>query len=74
MAEYLGRVLSHPNSNSEPNGEREATPPGVPRWVKVSAAVVVVLVAVLVLAMALAGGEHGPGLHTGVGIVAPSVG
>lgn len=61
-------------TNSGPNGESEAAPPGVPRWVKVSAAIVVVLVVVLVLVMALAGGGHGPGLHTGVGTVAPSVG
>ena len=58
-------------ANSEPDAASEATPPGVPRWVRVLAAVVLVLVVMLVLVMALTGGEHGPGLHTGVGIVAP---
>jgi hypothetical protein len=65
--------MAHP-AGSEPNAANEATPPGVPRWVKVSAAVVVVLLVALVLVMALTGGEHGPGLHTGAGIVAPIVG
>ena len=66
--------MTHPTSKSKANGESEATPPGVPRWVKISAAVAVVLVVMLVVIVALAGGEHGPGLHTGVGIDAPSVG
>ena len=66
--------MTHPISDSEPNGESQATPPAVPRWVKISAAVVVVLVVLLVVAMALAGGGHGPGLHTGLGIDPPSVG
>jgi len=40
-----------------------AVPPGIPRWVKVSA-IVVALVIVLVIAVTLlAGGNHGPGRH-----------
>ena len=67
--------MTHPTtSKSKSNGESQATPPDVPRWVKISAAVAVVLVVMLVVIMALAGGEHGPGLHTSVGIDAPSVG
>jgi hypothetical protein len=38
-------------------------PPGVPRWVKVSGAILAILVVALV-AVALAGGQnHGPGRH-----------
>lgn len=55
-------------------GSKEA-PPGMPRWVKVSAVVVLVVALALLVIMALTGVEHGPGLHTGTGdtsgIVAP---
>lgn len=37
-------------------------PPGVPRWVKVSAAVALVLLVALAV-MLLAGGEHSPRRH-----------
>lgn len=57
--------MTDPTSDSESNGESQTARPGMPRWVKVSAAVVVVMVLVLIVVMALAGGEHGPGLHTG---------
>ena len=40
------------------------TPPGVPRWVKVSGAVMLLIVVVLVVSK-LAGVEHGPGRHSG---------
>jgi hypothetical protein len=40
-------------------------PPGMPRWVKVSALVVLVIAVVLVVTMLVVGGEHGPGLHSG---------
>lgn len=66
--------LTHPISDSEPNRDSQATPPGMPRWVKISAIVAVVLMVLLVVIMALAGGEHGPGLHTGLGTDRPSVG
>ncbi|MEX2624236.1 MAG: hypothetical protein WD651_10955 [Acidimicrobiia bacterium] len=46
-------------------GSRPAAPPGMPRWVKVSLLVVLVAAVSLVIAMLLAGGDHGPGLHTG---------
>jgi hypothetical protein len=40
------------------------SPPGTPRWVKVSA-IVAVVVALLLVALLLLGGEnHGPGRHT----------
>lgn len=39
--------------------------PGVPRWVKVLGIIGLVLVALLVILLLFAGGEHGPGRHTG---------
>lgn len=57
--------MTGPISDHERGGESRSTPPGMPRWVKISALVVVVVVLVLVVIMALAGGEHGPDLHTG---------
>lgn len=45
----------------------ETGPPGMPRWVKVSGIVVVIVALVLIVIMVLAGGEHGPGLHTDAG-------
>ena len=44
-------------------GADRASPPGMPRWVKVSGIVVAVLVILVVLMMLLAGGSHGPGRH-----------
>ena len=44
--------------------ERRDGPPGLPRWVKISFAVVGILV-VLVVGLALAGGQHSPGRHLG---------
>lgn len=69
-----GDHVTHPTSESKSSGESQAPPPGVPLWVKISAALAVVLLVMLLVIMAFAGGEHGPGLHTGVGIDAPSVG
>ena len=52
-----------PHVQREPGAEGE-TPPGMPRWVKVSAIVVAVLLALfLVLRLTGIGGEHGPGRH-----------
>lgn len=45
-------------------GRTEEHPPGMPRWIKVSLAVVGVLVALLlVLKLTGVGGEHGPARH-----------
>jgi hypothetical protein len=41
-------------------------PTGVPRWVKVFAAVALVVI-LLVVVLLLSGGEHGPGRHTASG-------
>jgi hypothetical protein len=52
----------HPQE-STPAGADRASPPGMPRWVKVSGIVVAVLIILVVLMMLLAGGGHGPGRH-----------
>ena len=46
-------------------------PPGAPRWVKITIAVVAALVLIGV-GLALAGGEHGPGRHLGGDDPAPA--
>ena len=43
---------------------RQASPSGMPRWVKVFVVIGVILVVVLLVAL-LAGGNHGPGRHAG---------
>ncbi len=61
--------MAHPNSGD--NTDRKAdgelpssAPPGMPRWVKVSAIVVGVLILlVLIVGITGIGGEHGPGRH-----------
>jgi hypothetical protein len=44
-------------------GPDRESPPGMPRWVKVSGIVVVVLVLLVVIVMFVVGGQHGPGRH-----------
>ena len=39
------------------------SPPGMPRWVKVSGIIVAVLVLLLVIVLLISGGEHGPRRH-----------
>jgi len=53
-------------SDDSPPGEatRGDEHAGMPRWVKVFAGIALVLV-VLVAILLLAGGNHGPGRHTG---------
>lgn len=49
------------------------TPPGMPRWVKVSAIVVGVLILLfLVLQLTGIAGNHGPGRHSSAGITPPA--
>lgn len=48
-------------------------PPGAPRWVKVSGAIVVVLVLVVIAVLIIGGGEHGPGRHGAHGAETPGV-
>ncbi len=40
-----------------------STPPGMPRWVKVSGIITICLILLLVAAMAFSGGGHGPARH-----------
>lgn len=60
----------------EPELDRDydgGTPPGMPRWVKVSAIVVGVLILVfLVLQLTGIAGNHGPGRHSSAGITPPA--
>jgi hypothetical protein len=44
-------------------GPDRASPPGIPRWVKVSGIIAAVVVALLVVVALVAGGEHGPSRH-----------
>lgn len=37
---------------------------GMPRWVKVSGAIVIALVLIVIVAMLVGGGNHGPGRHS----------
>jgi len=61
-----------PPRNHDPAGvgADRASPPGVPRWVKLSLILVVVLVLLVVIVMLIAGGGHGPSRHA-PGIQAP---
>ena len=61
MAEHPG----YPDTNDRANdGRGVEAPPGVPRWVWVSAIVVGVLVVLGFVVMLVGGGQHGPGRHT----------
>lgn len=52
------------------DGSRTAGPPGMPRWVKVFAAIVALLVLALVVSKVL-GADHGPGMHASTGAATP---
>jgi hypothetical protein len=54
-------------ASATPNdgGTTQDGPPGMPRWVKVSAIVTGLLVVLVVVALAVGGGNHGPGRHGG---------
>ena len=55
-----------PGPSAGRGGDGTATPPGMPRWVKVSLLVVGALILVfLILKVAGVGGRHGPGMHQG---------
>jgi hypothetical protein len=43
-------------------------PPGVPRWLKVSAVVMAAVIVLVLIGMVLVGGDHGPGRHLGAGV------
>jgi hypothetical protein len=54
-------------------GADGASPPRMPRWVKLSLIVVAVLILAVVVVMLIAGGGHGPSRHA-PGIQVPPVG
>lgn len=49
-----------PNPDTGVGPDRES-PPGMPRWMKVSGIVVIVLILVVVIVLLTIGGDHGPG-------------
>jgi hypothetical protein len=57
---------SHDLDGQGPVQGRGESPPGAPRWVKVTAVVVLALALLVVVAL-LVGGEHGPARHSSLG-------
>jgi hypothetical protein len=53
-------------------GADRASPPRMPRWVKLSLILAAVLVLLVVIVMLIAGGGHGPSRHA-AGIQAPPI-
>lgn len=54
--------MSHPHE--EPHrGSITSTPPGTPRWVKVSGIVVAVVVLLVIIMLVIGGGQHSPSRH-----------
>ena len=50
----------HPGTPPDTDNE---TPPGMPRWVKVSATIGALLALALIAFMLIGGSDHGPGRH-----------
>lgn len=61
--------MTDPRPASDPRpGVDPGLPPGMPRWVKVTAIVVgLLLLLFLVLQLTGIAGEHGPGMHSSLG-------
>lgn len=61
-----------PDPAPEPD-ETQPTPgpPGMPAWLKISAAIAVVLAIVVIVALLVGGGEHSPGRHGAQGVITP---
>ena len=53
-------------------GADRASPPRMPRWVKLSLILAAVLVLLVVIVMLIAGGGHGPSRHA-AGVQAPPI-
>jgi hypothetical protein len=56
-----------PDDDAAPAAESGRDTAGIPRWVKLFGIVAVVLVLLVVIVMLIAGGNHGPGRHSGSG-------
>lgn len=56
-----------PHARDDNRAELRASPPGMPRWVKVFGIVAGIVVLLVAAAMFIMGGKHGPGrnLHGG---------
>ena len=55
-----------PNAATLQDAEDDrGTPPGTPRWVKLSALAALVIVVLLAVLLLVGGGNHGPGRHLG---------
>lgn len=61
--------------SERPNHQPAAgdSPPGIPRWLKLSALVVAVLIVLAIAIAAITGVQHGPGLH-GAGAYSLAIG
>lgn len=55
--------LSSRDTGEELHAEEPASPPGLPRWVKLGALAVALLILLAVAISFLGGIQHGPGLH-----------
>ena len=66
--------MTDPIPGADLDGDLDGgTPPGMPRWVKVSAILVGVLILVfLVLQLTGIAGNHGPGRHSSAGLTPPA--
>lgn len=54
----------YPDALSDSGADPDrGTPPGMPRWVKVSGLIVGVVVLALIAIMIIGGGDHGPSRH-----------
>jgi hypothetical protein len=64
--------MADPPSPSRPGEDAGVTtdrgsPPGMPRWVKVSGIIAAVLVLLLIVGLLISGGGHGPRRHVSGG-------
>ena len=58
----MADLPSNDSRDGPRGGNDRASPPGTPRWVKVSGIIAAVVIVAIVI-LALAGGEHGPSRH-----------
>lgn len=56
-------MVDPPREPSADGGTESEAPPGVPRWLKVSALIAGVVLLAVIAVMLISGGDHGPGRH-----------